>query len=163
MSNINQEGNFNFRCSGPRYHVHVDLVYAMVNAPIEHTYNLSSTRNLRPHDFHTPAFWNSIMGLESYDPSSSLMSIIIHPILKLTLRIICNTIFPQYKTTKAVIAKLKIIWCMITMEALLHLGYLLFPKLIKVSCLRKGRIICGSLVFSSLYTPLTTCVASMHS
>lgn len=118
----------------------------MVDLRTDQTYGPPDTHYLQPHNFDRYSFWKSISGLDNYNPSSSLASSTLHPVLMITFRLICNIIFPQYENTKVDVVELEILWCIITQENLPHLGFLIVQKLIKISRAQKIKIICGGLV-----------------
>ena len=89
-----------------------------------------------------------------YEARSAKASHIIHPVLRVALRIIANLVFPQEDVSRAGKMELEILWCMVTGLKRPHFGAFLASKLLKVSTSDSGPIHCGGII-SYLATRLT--------
>ncbi|CAI9290091.1 unnamed protein product [Lactuca saligna] len=97
--------------------------------------------------FDVREFWYSITSLESYDSVQSVQTSIVHPVLKISLKIICNIIYAQIETTKVSKAELFLLWFMVTGSYYQHFGDLIIKRFHRVIALRTGgAICCGSLI-----------------
>ena len=92
------------------------------------------------------AFWKEITGLDVYEARSAKASHIIHPVLRVALRIIANLVFPQEDVSRAGKMELEILWCMVTGLKRPHFGAFLASKLLKVSTSDSGPIHCGGII-----------------
>lgn len=87
-SEVNHRGNFSFHCFSMPHSIHIDQLCTFFHAPIT---NLSQPVV----GFNKHNFWHSITGLNQYEASQSLQTSIVHLVLKLALKIICNIIYAQ--------------------------------------------------------------------
>lgn len=146
MSCFTKSGYFIFRVMNTTHELHIDDLCNMVHAPIDGTYG----PNMPPHRFNQPfeptSFWRAITGLNDYNPSLSKQSQIIHPVLKMTLRLICIILFPQEDKSKAGKKELELLWCMVTRNRKPHLGVWLTWRLLKTARSTIGQIHCCGLV-----------------
>ncbi|CAI9304013.1 unnamed protein product [Lactuca saligna] len=123
--------------SDPSYTVQL---YAIFHTPITSLSQPTPAFNVRE-------FRYSSTGLESYDSASSVQTSIVHPVLKIALKIICNIIYAQIETTKAGKAELFLLWCMITGSYHPHFGDLIIRRFHRVIALcTSGAIRCGGLI-----------------
>lgn len=100
------------------------------------------------------AFWKEITRLDEYEARKAKASQVIHPVLRVSLRIIANYVFPQEDISRAGKMELEILWCMVTDLKRPHFGAFLAFKLFKVSTSDSDPIHCGGII-TYLATRLT--------
>lgn len=80
--------------------------------------------------------------------SASFQTIIIHPVLKIGLKIICKILFAQIETSMAGKVELTILWAIVIRVYWPHFGHLLMKWFHIVIRLRSGsgKNLCGGLI-----------------
>ncbi|CAI9264997.1 unnamed protein product [Lactuca saligna] len=140
LSEINHEGNLAFRIFSIPHTIHVDQLCTIFHTPITSLFQPTPAFDVRE-------FWYSITGLPSYDSTSSVQTSIVHPAIKIALKIIWNIIYAQLETKKADKADLFLLCCMITGSYHPHFGDIIIRRFHRVIALRTGDVIpCGGLI-----------------
>ncbi|CAI9291280.1 unnamed protein product [Lactuca saligna] len=140
LSVVNQEGNFAFRIFSTPHSIHVDQLCTFFHTPATNLAQPAPAFDVRD-------FWQSIISLYFYDPSQSVQTSILHPILKIALKIICIIIYAQVETMKSGKADLFILWCMVARWYRPYFGDLIIKRFHRVLNLRTGgAILCGGLI-----------------
>ena len=116
-----------------------DLTYNAISrffgAPTDTSYGPMT--NVVHREYIGNDFWKEITGEPEYDASKAATSSIIHPVLKITIRLICSLVFPAGEENKAGAGPLQILQCMVKKDKQPNLGAFVVSKLYSLATLKK--------------------------
>ncbi|KAF5804658.1 hypothetical protein HanRHA438_Chr05g0209331 [Helianthus annuus] len=121
-----------------------NTICRMIDAPTAETFGPNDPTHV---DYQAKAFWRSITKEEKYDTGRLKATHIIHPVLRVTHRLLSNIIDSRHDTGNVTQQELYLLWCMIHPQSSRpNFGKYLCHKLLQVSNATKGKICCGSVI-----------------
>ncbi|KAI3768431.1 hypothetical protein L2E82_19102 [Cichorium intybus] len=135
-----------FRMFNRSHQITQNQLCELIGAPVANTYDQRGKLNKLFHREVGP-FWTRISTENFYRPSAAKASSIIHPVLKVTHRIIASILFPQEEISKAGLNELELLYCMINPGPKTpNFGSWIMYKLLKLSRSSSGQLHCGGII-----------------
>ena len=125
------------------YTVTKDQICDAIGAPKNNCYNSNAVIS----GYNDASFWCQITGERHYQPSRAKASSIIHPVLRVTHRIIASIIFPREERSTVNSTELKLLYAMLQpFRGRPYFGSWVLDKLQVLATSKKGQLHCGGMV-----------------